>query len=51
MQANQEVERQRLKDLYEELAIWAKAKCIQNGSDSAYADLTTINYNPSIPRI
>ena len=50
-QANQETERQRLKDLLEELAIYVKAKNILNGEDSAYAEITTINYNPSVPKI
>ena len=50
-QASQETERQRLKDLLEELAIYVKAKNILNGEDSSVAGLNSINYNPSVPKI
>ena len=50
-QASQQTQRQTLKDLYAELAIWIKAKNILNGEDSAYADLNSIDYNNSVPRI
>lgn len=50
-QANQSVQRQMLKDLYSELAIWVKARNILSDTDSSAAEFIPLDYNPSIPRI
>ena len=50
-QASQEVERQRLKDLMSEKAVYIKAYNLKAGNDSAYAIISPMDYNPSVPKI
>ena len=50
-QAQQDITRQTLKDLMEELAVYISAKNILNETDSSTAGLINVNYNPSVPRI
>lgn len=50
-QASQTVKRQSLNTLNAELAIYIRAYQIASGNDSAYVELITANYNPSVPRL
>ena len=51
MQANQQTQRQTIKDLNSDLAIYVKAKNILSGTDSSTANLTSLDYNSSVSRI
>lgn len=50
-QADQQVRRQSLKDLYTSLAIWVKAKNLLTGATTSTTELISGNFNPAIPRI
>ena len=50
-QADQQVRRQSLDTLRQELAIYLKAKNILTGATSSTAELLSGDYNPSHPRI
>lgn len=50
-QADQQVRRQSLKDLYKSLAMWVKAKNLLTGATTSKTELISGNFNPAIPRI
>lgn len=50
-QANQEVIRQNITELNNNLSVWIKAKNILTGSDTSTAELIAGNYNPALPRL
>jgi len=51
MQARQKSERQNITELNKTLAAWITAKNIKTGADSSTADISPVNYNPSVNRI
>lgn len=50
-QATQTVQRQSLKSLGDEIAVWIKAYNLLTGADCSTAQLLAVKYNPAVPRI